>query len=187
MLTIKNCQISLYCHFNKIIKKPGASFQSSILSQKYARNICLTVYQYLAKFLFQSAQDSKEISISGNSTTNNASDDVTDFKICGFHESAKLQISREQNIFLQIKKMSITKPCTHLHRANSNLHPAHFNLHPAHSSLQPALCITLNVIRTNISHAVRLRNSKLSILTEKWHTWSLGGADSKSAQRLLKF
>ena len=35
MSTIKNAQISLYCHFNRIIKEPGTSFQSSALSQKH--------------------------------------------------------------------------------------------------------------------------------------------------------
>ena len=38
--TIKNGQISLYCHFNKIIKGPGTSFHSSTLSQKHVRNVC---------------------------------------------------------------------------------------------------------------------------------------------------
>ena len=147
MLTIKNCHISLFCHFNKIIKEPRTSFQSPILSQKYVRNVCLTTHQYLTKITFQSAQDSKEISISGNYTTSNAYDDVSDFKIFGFHKSTKLQISREQNIFLQIKKMGITKPCTQLHAAHSNLQPAYFNLHPA-------LCNTLNVIRTSILHVI---------------------------------
>ena len=69
MFTIKNCQILLYCHFNKIIKESGTSFEYPILSQKHVRNFCLTAYYYLTKFLFQSTQDSKEISISGNSTT----------------------------------------------------------------------------------------------------------------------
>ena len=38
MSTIKNGQISLYCHFNKIIKGPGTNFQSPELNQKYNRN-----------------------------------------------------------------------------------------------------------------------------------------------------
>ena len=42
MSTIKNDQISPYCHFNKIIKGPGTSFQSPALSQKHVRNICHT-------------------------------------------------------------------------------------------------------------------------------------------------
>ena len=42
MSTIKNDQISLYCHFNKIIKRPGTSFQSPALSQKLVRNVCHT-------------------------------------------------------------------------------------------------------------------------------------------------
>ena len=33
MATVKNDQILLYCHFNKIIKRPGTSFQSPSLSQ----------------------------------------------------------------------------------------------------------------------------------------------------------
>ena len=52
MSTIKNDQISLYCHFNKIIKGPGTSFQSPALSQKHVRNICHTAYQCLTKFHF---------------------------------------------------------------------------------------------------------------------------------------
>ena len=40
--TTKHWQISLYCHFIKIIKGPGASFQSPALSQKHVRNICHT-------------------------------------------------------------------------------------------------------------------------------------------------
>ena len=39
MSTIKNGQISLYSHFNKITKGPGTSFQSPALRQKYVRNV----------------------------------------------------------------------------------------------------------------------------------------------------
>ena len=44
MSTIKNGHISLYCHFNKIIKGPGTSIQSSALRQKYVRNVCHTAH-----------------------------------------------------------------------------------------------------------------------------------------------
>ena len=44
MSTIKNDQISLYCHFDEIIKGPGTSFQSPALSQKHAGNICQTAH-----------------------------------------------------------------------------------------------------------------------------------------------
>ena len=40
MSTIKNGQISLYFHFNKIIKEPGIRFQSPALDQKHVRNVC---------------------------------------------------------------------------------------------------------------------------------------------------
>ena len=42
MSTIEIGQISLYCHFNKIIKGPGTSSQSAALSQKHVRNVCHT-------------------------------------------------------------------------------------------------------------------------------------------------
>ena len=38
MSTIKNGQISLYFHFNEIMKGCGISFQSAVLSQKRVRN-----------------------------------------------------------------------------------------------------------------------------------------------------
>ena len=44
MSTIKNDQISIYCHFNKIIKKPGTSFQSPALSRKHVTNIFHTAH-----------------------------------------------------------------------------------------------------------------------------------------------
>ena len=52
MSTIKNRDISLYCHFNKIIKGPATSFQSLALSQKHVRNVCHTTHQHLTKFHF---------------------------------------------------------------------------------------------------------------------------------------
>ena len=60
MSTIKNGQIWLYCHFNKIIKGPETNFQSQALSQKYViqeiepRNVCHTAHKYLTKFHFDS-------------------------------------------------------------------------------------------------------------------------------------
>ena len=53
MSTIKNGQILLYCHFNKIIKEPGTSFQSPAFNQKHIRNVCHTAH-YLTKFHFDS-------------------------------------------------------------------------------------------------------------------------------------
>ena len=54
MSTIKNRQILLYCHFNKIIKGPGTSFQSPALSQKHVINVCHTAHYYSTKFHFES-------------------------------------------------------------------------------------------------------------------------------------
>ena len=47
---MKNYRISLYCHFNKIMKVPGPTFQSPLLSLKHVINICHTAHWYLAKF-----------------------------------------------------------------------------------------------------------------------------------------
>ena len=49
MSTIKNGQILLHCHFNKVIKEPGTSFQPPALRQKYVRNV---VIQQLHKIPF---------------------------------------------------------------------------------------------------------------------------------------
>ena len=58
---------SRYCHFDKIIKGPGTSFQSPALSQKHVRNVCHTPHYYLTKFHFDSVWESKEMSISETS------------------------------------------------------------------------------------------------------------------------
>ena len=52
MPTIKNVQISLYCHFDKFIEEPGTSFKSPAFSQKHVGNVCDTAHYYLNKFLF---------------------------------------------------------------------------------------------------------------------------------------
>ena len=40
MPTIENDYISPYYHFNKIIKRPGTSFQIPAVNQKHVRNVC---------------------------------------------------------------------------------------------------------------------------------------------------
>ena len=44
MSTTKNGQIALYCHFKKILKRPGTSFQFPTLSQRHDRNVCHTAH-----------------------------------------------------------------------------------------------------------------------------------------------
>ena len=51
MSTIKNGQILLYCHFNKLIKGPGTSFQSQALSQKHVRNAFHTAHFYILQHI----------------------------------------------------------------------------------------------------------------------------------------
>ena len=98
MSIIKNGQILLYCHFNKIIKEPGASFQSPAFSQKHVTNVCHTAHYYLTKFHFDSTQDLKEICIIHYAYV------VADIEICRFHKNTKNQISREQTIIFSSNK-----------------------------------------------------------------------------------
>ena len=107
MSTIKNDQVSLYYHFNKIKENPGTSFQSPALNQKHVRNVCHITHQYLTKSRIDNTWDSKEISITVISVTSlcrNAYNGITDFYISESHENTEIQISLELNIFSQIKK-----------------------------------------------------------------------------------
>ena len=63
MSAIKDAQISLHCHFNKIIKKSGTSSLYLALSQKHVKNVCHTGCKYFTKFHFDSTWDSREISM----------------------------------------------------------------------------------------------------------------------------
>ena len=85
------------------------------------------------------------------------------FSIVFFFHTKNLQDSIV-NYYL---KTGITKSCTHFHSAPSTstqLHPSppssfqpppsSIHLHPTHFSLHEALCNTLNVIRTKISHVI---------------------------------
>ena len=98
MSTIKNGLISVYCHFNKIIKGPGTSSSSPALSQKHVT------------LLFDQFSFSQCLGFRRNKHNCNfhyiAMPMVTSQILkSGFHKNAKIQISREQNIiFLQIKK-----------------------------------------------------------------------------------
>ena len=104
MSTIKNGQISVYCHFNKIKKGLETSFQSPALNQKHVRNVCYTAHQYSTKFHFNNTQDSKEISIS---VTNVAMPMMTSqiLKSVYFTKTQKSSyLENETLLFLQIKK-----------------------------------------------------------------------------------
>ena len=106
MSTIKNHQISLYCHFNKIIKGPGTNFQSLALSQIHFRNVCHTAHWYLAKFHCNSTQGSKEISVKCN--LHYVAMSLMVSQILKFVDYTKTQKSTDLEsktlFFLQIKK-----------------------------------------------------------------------------------
>ena len=128
MPTIKIGQIVPYCHFNKIIKESGTSFQPPAFSQKNVRSVFHTAHKYLTKFHFDSAQDSKEISISV-SVSSNAYDDVTDFEICRFHKNTKILISQELNIFSSNKKIHSLNTKGYFMTKNSFVVEVPFNLY----------------------------------------------------------
>ena len=54
-------QILSSCHFTKIMKGPGTSFQSLGLSQKYVGNVCHDLQYPLAKFHFNTGKYSKVV------------------------------------------------------------------------------------------------------------------------------
>ena len=111
------------------------------------------------------------------------------------------QTTRKQfSCLIQFNKFSLLCPsyCVRdCRQVPTSVHPhlpSSIHLHPAHFTLDPALCNTLNIIRTKISHLIgqfpqiHAKNSKLSVLTENWHTWYFGDADSRwSGLRFLKF
>ena len=41
---MKNGQISLHCHFNKVLKGSETGFQSPALFQKHVTNVCHTAH-----------------------------------------------------------------------------------------------------------------------------------------------
>ena len=105
MSTIKNSQILLYCHFNKIINKSGTSFQSPALSQKHVRNVCHTAHQYLTKFNFDRTQGSKEIKHKCNLHYAAMLMMMSQIlKSAGFKKTHKSQYLENETFFLQIEK-----------------------------------------------------------------------------------
>ena len=88
-------------------------------------------------------------------------------------------------VFVKMKRVLLNSApnSTQLHPpppSSFQLPSSSTQLQPAHFSLHPALCNTLSVIRTKLSHVIgdfpkfKLKNSKVPILTDNWHTWYLG-------------
>ena len=86
MSTIKSGQISLYCHFNKIVESPGNK-------------------NTLKMFVVEHTSVLLNFVLNVTLLCSNAYDDVTYFEICGFHKNTKIMISRGQNIFSLNKKI----------------------------------------------------------------------------------
>ena len=101
--TIINDQITLYCHFNKIIK---GTISSPFPVQNHFH------FQYLSYFPLRG----------------NAYVDVTDFENCVFHKNIKILISQERNIiFPSNKKKSLVKREELLYGTNSFVAEVTFN------------------------------------------------------------
>ena len=90
--------------------------------------------------------------------------------------------------------MVINKPYNHLHPAPSTptqLHPPPFSSFQPHqpSSLQhPQQYLNQNIARNwAISPNLGQKIKNCPILTENWHTWSIGDVNSESSLRFLKF
>ena len=128
--------------------------------------------------------------------------------MCIFFISSKVAYNlifvslRYRNLLIPNKQLALLNrvpTSTQLHPpppSSTQLHPhPPSSFQPWFSSIHPHpdLCSTLNVIRTKVSHVIwqfpkfKPKNSKFSILTENWHIWYLGGANSESRLRFLKF
>ena len=96
--------------------------------------------------------------------------------------------------------LSLVKSTKSTNPSSIHLHSAYFNLPPAPStstqlisastqlSATPSMLLeTKYPMQLGNFPKFRPKNSKLFILTENWDTWYLGGADSESGQRVLKF
>ena len=98
---------SRYCHFNKTIKGPGTSFQSSTISQKHVRNVYHTIHYYLTKFHFDSVQGFKRNKRKCN--FHYVAMLMMTSRILKFVDFTKIQKSKylenETLFFLQIKKI----------------------------------------------------------------------------------
>ena len=87
MSTVKNGQVSPYCHFNKIIKGPGTSFQSSALNQKHFRKVCHLARYYLTKTHFDCTEGFKYKRNFHYAATPMM---ISVFEIYGFHRNTKI-------------------------------------------------------------------------------------------------
>ena len=70
---------------------------------------------------------------------------------------------------------------------STQLHPAHFNIHPVLSVTPAMLLEPKHRMYFGNCPKFRPKNSKLPVSTENWQTWYLGGADSNSGLKSLKF
>ena len=98
MSTIKNSQMWLYCHFNKLMKRPQNQFPGNKIEPKTCQKY-LTCSTLVFDQILYRTYDSKEISKS----VTYAYDDVTVFEIYGFHKNTKIQISPEQHVSYFLK------------------------------------------------------------------------------------
>ena len=111
MSTIKNDQISLYCNFNEIIKRPGTSFQSPALGQTHVRNPCHTlVFDQILFFLYLGFKRYK--------------------RKCNFHYVA---IPMMTSLILKFEDFTKTRKSRYLHNETlfflqiKKIHSLHFN------------------------------------------------------------
>ena len=120
----------------------------------------------------------------------------TDERNCKITSVVNFTPSKFGSLPQGVLKVRITKPCTHLHQDSSTFtqfHPdpststqliwASTQLSATPSTMfEPKYCMWLGNFPK-----FRPKHSKLSILTENWHTWYLKDADSYSNINFLKF
>ena len=99
MSTIKNGQILMYCHFDKIIKEPGTSFQSPAFSQKHVRNVCHTAQVIWQDLGFKRNKHKCNLHYAAILMMTSQI-----LKSAGFTKTQKSRYLENKTFFLQIKK-----------------------------------------------------------------------------------
>ena len=144
----------VFAKFNLKVYYPPP-YEKHIWHYKYAHTV--QIKNALASFNWEQALSNssidKKISIL-NETIINVMSNYIPNKIKVFDDQKQLDECENWEFNYRkkcvLKWVFITKACTHLHPAS----PSSIHLYPAHFSVQLALCNTLNVSRTKMSHVI---------------------------------
>ena len=91
----------LYCHFNKIIKEPGPSFQPPAFNQKHVRNVFHTAHFILIGFRIKKKKHKSNLHYAAILMMTSQI-----LKSVGFIKTQKSLYLKNETFFLKIKKFT---------------------------------------------------------------------------------